>query len=210
MKTKFILSAMLLCLIISQNAISQIEQTPTAYMESIQSIRTAKDQAMLNTETSPLPTDQMDKFTGLSYFPVDVNFKINASYTPEAEPKEVSLNTTNGGKLNLMKYGNVTFDYDGKTYSLAVFQNKDLPEFGANKNQLFIPFTDLTSGKETYGGGRYLTVELPTEGNTMVIDFNMAMNPYSAYNNTFASVVPPEENSMFFSVQTGERKYEDR
>ena len=70
------------------------------------------------------------------------------------------------------------------------------------ENSLFVPFTDLTNGKETYGGGRYMDVEIP-EGDSIVLDFNKAYNPYCAYSTNYSCPIPPKENDLPISINAG-------
>lgn len=210
MKMKLLVPTFLLCIFFTQIVYSQVdEQTINAHKDDVESYRSDKNEQMLKAESSPLSQDQIDSFNGLSYYPIDIKYKIEAEFTIDEQQKKVSLTTTSDGEIKLVKYGTVTFNYEGKSISLTVYQNNNLPEF-ADSKQLFIPFTDLTTEKETNNGGRYLAVEMPQEGNTMILDFNKAMNPYNAYDSSYASVIPPVENSFQQFMATGERKYEDR
>jgi uncharacterized protein (DUF1684 family) len=173
-------------------------------------MRNMKDEQMMNPETSALLPDDIANLAGLSYFPMEPTYRMEAQFTPEASQKEVSLNASTDSKISLVKAGTVTFNFKGESLAMSVFRNKNLPEFADNSEQLFIPFTDLSAGKETNAGGRYLPVEAPVEGGSLILDFNKAMNPYSAYSQKYISVVPPAQNSFKQILMTGERKYEDR
>ncbi len=211
MKTKIIYPFLILFLLLSFNLFSQTEGgSPTGYADDIKNLRTAKDQQMTDAASTPLNAGQIARFSGLDYFSIDIKYKLNAQLVLADPQKEVSLNTTAGDTIKLIKYGTVTFDYRGDTYSLSVFKNKNLPEFGSNSQQLFIPFTDNTNGRKTYENGRYLTIETKGDGNSVVVDFNMAFNPHSGYNSQYSSVIPPAENIMGVSMKSGERKFEDR
>lgn len=205
MKTKILISTLYLCAFLIGAVYSQNDVTA-----SIQKAREAKNLEFDKAGTSPLTTAQIQKFTGLSYFAIDSKAIVNAVFKPADPQSEVSLGTTAGTKIKLIKYGTVTFTYAGKSYTLAVYQNNNLPEFGSNNNQLFIPFADPTNGKETFSKGRYLPISLPSSGNTVTLDFNLAENPYNAYNKALVSVVPPPGNELLAPVNSGERKYEDR
>lgn len=211
MNLKFSVSILVIAMLLTQNLFSQVtEQTKESHMNNIETNRTNKDQQMLNAESSPLTQNQKDKFDGLSYYPVSYNYRIEGNFIANETPKEVNLMTSTGSKISLIEYGVVNFDIDGKSISLTVFQNKNLPEFSNKSEQLFIPFSDLTSGKETNAGGRYLAVDISGDRNSMVLDFNNAMNPYSVYNDKYVSVIPPTINNVKNFIATGERKYEDR
>ena len=158
---------------------------------------------------SPLSTAQLQNFKGLDYFPVNYDYLTEGTFEALATPKSEQLATTSGSKIALNKVGEVTFALQGKTYSLDVYQNNNLPEFSDSK-QLFIPFSDATNGKETTAKGRYLTVTLPAKGGAMIVDFNQAINPFVAFGDNFSSILPPQANAMGGRVPSGERKFEDR
>ena len=73
---------------------------------------------------------------------------------------------------------------------------------------MFLPFSDLTSGNETYGGGRYIDLEIP-KGKTITIDFNQAYNPYCAYNPKYSCPIVPAENELLTNVNAGVKKFHD-
>jgi len=205
MKTKLFISTLFLCIFIFSSVYSQGD-----YATSIQDARNAKNLEFKKAGTSPLSSAQLTKFKGLSYFNIDTNAFVQAVFTPADPKKEVNMATTAGTTIKLVKYGTVTFTYKSKTYTLAVYQNNNLPEFGNDNSQLFIPFTDPSNKKETFSKGRYLPISLPSSGNKVVLDFNLAENPYNAYSKDFVSVVPPPGNEILSAVNTGERKFEDR
>jgi uncharacterized protein (DUF1684 family) len=70
-------------------------------------------------------------------------------------------------------------------------------------NYLFLPFTDLTNGKETYAAGRYIGLKIPKEGNELIIDFNMAYNPYCAYSDRYSCPVVPAANNLATEIRAG-------
>lgn len=180
------------------------------YYSQIQQEREAKNQQFKNEASSPLASSDIDSFTSLSYFDADMAYVLTAEFNVLAEPQAVMLATTAGTKQEMIKYATVTFELNSKQYTLAVYQDKGLPEFAGSPGQLFIPFKDNTSGNETNASGRYLAVTMPGEGTTVELDFNRAINPYSAYNSEYSSVIPQKENVMKVIMAVGERKYEDR
>jgi uncharacterized protein (DUF1684 family) len=107
------------------------------------------------------------------------------------------------------RYGEVTFELDGKELKLAVYRNKKMLDLSQDTNMLFIPFRDMTSGSETYGGGRYIDCEIPVAGDIIDLDFNKAYNPYCAYNHKYSCVIPPEENRLPVKIEAGEKVYEE-
>ena len=104
--------------------------------------------------------------------------------------------------------GTLHFTLNGTDEQLTVFQNIDLSRLEDYRNYLFVPFTDLTNGEQTYGGGRYLDLEGPL-GDTVELDFNRAYNPYCAYGGRYSCPIPPQENHLEVSVEAGVLKHHD-
>jgi uncharacterized protein (DUF1684 family) len=108
------------------------------------------------------------------------------------------------------KYGIATFTINGKECKLSVYQFMKLINDPQYKNDLFLPFKDLSNGKETYGGGRFLELVIP-EGDELVIDFNKAYNPLCCYHNPkYSCPIPPAENHLQVKILAGEKKYKGK
>lgn len=107
------------------------------------------------------------------------------------------------------KYGTLTFELDDKTYKLSVYQSHSLRNNKKYKNYLFLPFTDLTNGNETYGGGRYIDFTIP-DSDVVVIDFNKAYNPYCVYSDKYSCPIPPKENHLPIKITAGIKNYKDK
>ncbi|TNF44645.1 MAG: DUF1684 domain-containing protein, partial [Cytophagales bacterium] len=103
----------------------------------------------------------------------------------------------------MLHLGALPFTIDGTEYALQVYAPKDT----SDGNYWFIPFTDATSGGETYGGGRYLDID-DVSSDTVFVDFNYAYNPYCAYNPDYACPLPPKENLLTISIEAGEKNYD--
>lgn len=173
--------------------------------------KTERFQKTLNKEfadkaTSPLPADALKKFKGLDMYPVNERFIIEATLveTPNEEP--FKMLTTTDRKPTYRKYGELHFSLNGKDLQLSVYQDLALIAKEEFKKHLFIPFTDLTSGVSTYGGGRYIDMEIP-EGDTVVLNFNLAYNPYCVYNPKYSCPIPPEENFLNTEIHAGVKDY---
>lgn len=179
------------------------------YNQEITTSRSLKNAQFSKVGESPLSAAQLENFEGLNYFPVDYNYRAEGTFEALETPNPEELVTTSGSKITLSQVGKVTFKLQGKSYSLDVFRNSNLPEFSDSK-QLFIPFSDATSGRETTAKGRYLPVTLPANGEVMLIDFNLAINPFYAYGDAYTAILPPQTNAMGMMVPSGERKFEDR
>lgn len=157
-------------------------------------------------ETSPLTGEDREHFTALDFYSInrELIFKLKLKRTPQATPFMMQRTKD---EIKYIKYGKVSFAFNGKNHNLSLYQNLDLidsdPEYS---NHLFLPFTDLTNGEETYGGGRYLDLEIP-DGPEIVINFNKAYNPYCAYNKKYSCPIPPKENHLNMRVEAGVRKF---
>lgn len=188
-------------------ACSRPAQNPvkTAYnVSDILAFRKEKDRAFRESSTSPLLPKDRRNFRGLNYFPVDSTFRFSGpihKYHPM--PRDTIVGT--GGELRpALKYGYFKFRYGGREYRLQIY--KILDNQPGYEKELFLGFTDTTSGKTTYGGGRYINLEENPQ-NFYEVDFNLAYNPYCAYNPKYSCAVPPAENHLPFAVTAGEKSF---
>ncbi len=179
-----------------------------SYNTSIEKHRKGKNIKLMYTEGTPLKPEQQKNFKGLNYFPTSMDYLVEASLTKAPEQKTVVLKTSTERAPEYIQYGFVTFSLNGQELKLTAYQSKKLVDVKSDENYLFIPFRDGTSGKECYGGGRYVDCEIPEEGNTVLIDFNKAYNPYCAYNPRYSCVIPPEENRLSVRIEAGEKEFE--
>jgi uncharacterized protein (DUF1684 family) len=106
-------------------------------------------------------------------------------------------------------YGKAHFSLHDTVVTLNIYQSQELMQMAQYKDDLFIPFTDATSGVETYEGGRYFDFTIhDIKDNSLVIDFNKAYNPYCAYvSRVYSCPIPPKENHLAIAIKAGERKY---
>ena len=119
-----------------------------------------------------------------------------------------TMNTSAGTVKYYYKYGRLDFIIDGKECLLYVYQGKDLMQTEQYKDYLFVPFTDATTGNESYGSGRYLEFyKKDIENNSVQLDFNKAYNPYCAYATGYKCPVPPRENRLTIPIKAGEMNF---
>ena len=107
--------------------------------------------------------------------------------------------TTTGEVRAYRRSGKVSFEVDGEPATLTLYTTP-------HGNGWFVPFRDATSGTETYGAGRYLDLERTGDGSVM-LDFNLAYNPYCAYDQRYSCPLPPVENWLQVPIRAGERNY---
>jgi len=176
------------------------------YVSGIYKDREQKDIEMLTDDKSPIPTDEKAGFKKLNYYKPNVKFRKEAGFTRFDQATHFLMKTSTERLPEYSIYGVVSFIHKGKSYSLNVYQNIELVKKPGFEKHLFVPFNDETNGKETYGGGRFLDLT-ETGSDTLVIDFNLAYNPYCAYNHKYSCPIPPESNNLKIKIKAGEKKW---
>lgn len=168
----------------------------------IETNRARKDKTFSDKNKSPLSDNYFDNFKGLTYYPIDIKWNIPAKIekTPQLISERLIMN--NGEKELFVKYGNITFEIDGKQHKLSIYENLEASAL----DLLFLPFTDKSNQTETYEGGRYVEVAR-SKTNEVFIDFNNAFNPYCIFNENYVCPVPPAENYIDALVAAGEKKF---
>ncbi|OJJ21318.1 hypothetical protein BKI52_12210 [marine bacterium AO1-C] len=178
------------------------------YRKEIHQARKKKNKEFKNTDHSPLSKKAQKKFKKLAYFPIDATYRVNATMelTPDTEFFEM---TTSDGKVKLYRqYALLHFMLKGKKHQLPIYRGRALMRIPKYRNYLFIPFTDLTNGKATYGAGRYMEFYLkPNQPKEVILDFNTAYNPYCAYNTTYSCPIPPRANHLPIKIEAGEKQF---
>lgn len=142
------------------------------------------------------------------FFPVNENYKVNASFKKLTDNIGFEMKTSGTKNKKYFRYGTLHFTLHDSTLQLTLYQSEELMKDSSFKKYLFLPFTDATSGEESYGGGRYIDLELDDiKDNYVVIDFNKAYNPYCAYTTGYNCPVPPRENNLPVAVTAGEKDF---
>ena len=169
------------------------------YPEQIQKEREKTATFMRTSADSPFADTT---FTELNYFPPDPAYKVSAHLHRIENGEPLKIATTDGGQETYTRYAYAEFTLNGKDFRLLILRA------ASGDQELFIPFADETSGESTYGGGRYLNMEAPTSGQeNITIDFNLAYNPYCAYNPKYVCPIPPRENYLNIPIEAGEKTY---
>jgi hypothetical protein len=172
------------------------------YIERIEEERARTARFMQSSEASPFAPDDI-AFKGLNYYPPNPEYKVRARLTPVRSKKLLQIPTSTGEKEKYIRYAYADFELDGQPQRLLLLQPFEKQE------TLFVPFTDASSGNATYGGGRYMEVEMPARGRKSIeLDFNTAYNPYCAYNPSFSCPIPPADNRLSVAIPAGEKKYD--
>lgn len=157
-----------------------------------EALRAEKDAFFASSRHSPIPKGR--SFEGLAYFAPDPA----QVYRAEVEPGDgapVQVATSDGQARTYRRAGSVLIAPAGTDVTLTLYRTPGHPGY-------FLPFRDATSGTETYGSGRYLDLE---EGDSVVVDFNLAYHPYCAYSDRYSCALPPAENWLDIPIRAGER-----
>jgi len=153
---------------------------------------------------SPIPQMKLQNFKGLAYYPLDFAYRFELEIYEHKEKKRITIQDTKGGERELIRWGKFHFKIDDKDCTLHAYKSDPM------EKRLFIPFRDTTSGKETYGAGRYIDIEPEMHQTTdgkWIIDFNLAYNPWCAYSDAYVCPFVPPENWIKVSVYAGEKNY---
>lgn len=178
----------------------------SSLVEDILKFQKETNESLKDPETSPLPDRYRKDFEGLDFFEPDTTYVVKAKFvlTPDAVP--FLLPTTTDRKSREVVYGIAHFTLNGSEHQLEVYQSLDLMDDEGYEDYLFLPFLDETNGAETYGGGRYIDLSIP-EGDTLVIDFNKAYNPYCVYNKKYSCPLVPRQNYLRTMVRAGVKNF---
>src|SRR5882762_7974835 len=140
------------------------------------------------------------QFKGLEYFPTDPKWRVEARLEPYQPAKVIPITNVLGMTDDEASPGALAFEVDGKNYRIDPILEK-------GETDLFVMIADQTTGKETYGAGRYLYVKPADANGKVVIDFNKAYSPPCAFTNFATCPLPPQQNRLPFRIDAGEKKY---
>lgn len=142
------------------------------------------------------------------FYPINSQYNVACFFEKITDTVGFTMTTSAKTIKHYYKYGRLDFMIAGKEYLLFVYQSKDLMQTAEYKDYLFVPFTDATTGDETYGSGRYLEFfKQDIHGDTVRLDFNKAYNPYCAYSSGFKCPIPPKENFLPVAIKAGEMNF---
>ncbi len=207
------LAALLACAVIPSAGCRSAEQAPgpvvmddaqhEAWEIALVEMRIDKNEEFRKPDASPLPAGAIATFEGLNYYFPKPDLRFRTKLVAEAKPDTVTLVKRKGNEVKYVRKGTVAFTYGGQAHRLGVFGmvGSEHPDY------LWLPFYDATTGKDTYGGGRYLDLKLDSEG-LVEVDFNYAYNPLCDYNpDAFNCTLPPRSNTLPFAVEAGEKLF---
>jgi uncharacterized protein (DUF1684 family) len=168
------------------------------YADAIVAARAAKDAAFAASD-DPIPKAKHGDLLPLAYFPIDPDYNAPATLRPTDDRTIIDMPTSTGTNRKMRRVGTLEFTLKGKPLTLTAFV-----EVGSDPSHLFVPFSDLTSGTETYAAGRFMDLDRNATG-IYEIDFNRAYHPYCYYSPTWECPYPPPENRLKLPIRAGER-----
>jgi uncharacterized protein (DUF1684 family) len=171
----------------------------TNYERRLAAARAAKDAEFRTSSDSPIPANRREEFLPLGYFAIDPDYKVPAVLKPSDDATILQMPTSTGANRAMRRAGALEFTLKGQPLKLTAFN-----EVGSDPSHLFVPFSDLTTGTETYNTGRFMDLDRNATG-IYEIDFNRAYHPYCYYNPTWECPLPPLENRLKVPIRAGER-----
>ena len=170
------------------------------YAARVASDRAEKDTVFQTGSDSPIPAERRPQLLPLAYFPIDPDYDVPARLKPVDDRLVFEMPTSTGTQRKMRRVGTLEFSIKGQPLKLTAFVEADAKDL----SRLFVPFNDLTSGAETYPGGRYMDLDR-TATDIYEVDFNRAYHPYCYYNPTYECPLPPPENRLKVPIRAGER-----
>ena len=166
-------------------------------MTDLDAFRAEKDDFFGSHPQSPLTLEQKQDFHGLQYFPENHTLRLEVRVDEFPNKERFEMQTSTGDVQAYEKFGKFKFVVDGNEVELTIYQSE---------HGFFLPFVDALAGKETYPAGRYLEPE-PLAGGRFIVDFNVAYNPYCAYNEMWSCPITPAENRVKVAIRAGEKLF---
>jgi uncharacterized protein (DUF1684 family) len=166
-------------------------------VSELDAFRAEKDDFFWRHPQSPLSPQEKHDFHGLKYFPENPELRLEVTVKEFPEKETIEMQTSTGDVQEYVRYGRFGFKVDGQDAELTIYE----ADYG-----FFLPFVDSLAGKETYPAGRYLEPEHLSNGRFLV-DFNLAYNPYCAYNDMWSCPITPAENRLKVPIEAGEKLF---
>ena len=168
-------------------------------MTELETFRAEKNEFFASHSQSPLTREQKMNFQGLNYFPENKALRLEVEVDEFPKKETFEMQTSTGDVQVYEKFGRFHFVVDGEQAELTIYQSQ---------HGFFMPFVDSLANRETYPAGRYLEPE-PLSGGRFVVDFNIAYNPYCAYNERWSCPITPAENRLKVAVRAGEMLFHE-
>lgn len=202
MKMIIFLTVLLTISSCSLSNLSKIDKEKRLELSEIESFQQHLIDEWNDPETTPLKKDEVEGFVGISFFPIDLKYRVNADLRIIKNGKSSPF-PTSANKIKYFKeFGKASFSVDSKNFELTLYQSDPIKK--GEEDDLFLPFMDLTNGETSYGGGRYIDLSISdVKDGKILIDFNQAYNPYCAYSKYYNCPIPPSNNFLETEINAG-------
>jgi len=199
-----IISFISLLFLVSCNKDSYDDPEMKAYFDELVKERKEKDYSFQFDSASPFNRDTSIVYQPLKYYEPNPDFIFKSKFHTYDVQDTVVIFGTKGEQRPAILVGSLDLNYDDEIYKVNVYKS-----FGKTGEEYYsIWFTDMTTGKTTYGVGRYLDFELNDDPEFIyTIDFNKAYNPYCAYSHLFTCPIPREEDYIDLEIEAGEKNF---
>jgi len=140
----------------------------------------------------------LKEFKNIDIYPINEDWQIEATFIPYGPPKQILIPNILGTVEEDKSPGALSFTKNGKNYKLDAIESR---------SGFFIIFADETSGKETYGAGRFLYTDRPDSNNIVILDFNISYNPPCVFTKYATCPLPPKQNYLHLKITAGEKMW---
>ncbi len=171
------------------------------YINKIEEERASRIKFLKVSDASPFQLYDKE-FSEPEYYPISADYRVNAKLERFQTRERMTIQNSDGSETQYQKFAHAIFSLKGQQHRLLILKHMNMGAI----SQYFTGFADNTSGNDTYGGGRYLDLEIGKSDN-IVIDFNLAYNPYCAYVDEYQCPFPPKENVLSIRIEAGEKDY---
>lgn len=171
------------------------------YEQTIAEDRKQRIHFLLNSSSSPIK--DKEKFSHPGFFETNKKYRVNATVEKNPKTEQLAIEMSDGKLETYIRYGEVKFNLEGKELSLVLFQHLE------RTTDFLLPFGDHSNGSTTYGSGRHLPLQYNGSEN-LILDFNLAENPFCAYNHNYSCPLPPKSNVLPLAIEVGEKAPSDK
>jgi uncharacterized protein (DUF1684 family) len=160
---------------------------------------------LVSGERAPLDPNDL---ANINHFPYQEDHCVKARFSPTVNPVPFDMSTVSGQTKQFIEVGTLSFKLNQQKSTIHVYQEVRFINHPVYGSSYFIPFNDESNGNQTYGGGRYMDIKKSLfDGNSVMLDFNKAYNPWCAYAEGYNCPIPPSENYQSMSILAGEKSY---
>mgnify|MGYP001162438570 FL=1 len=183
-------------------------QTKKSHINSNSEHQKYQNEFFKDASKSPLKTKDLKDFKGLDFFSIDSSYMVRAKLFRTPNTSYFEMKTTTDRITRERIFGVLSFSINNQPFVLNVYQGESASDEDVDADYLFLPFLDQSNGLTTYGGGRYIDLYIPV-GDTLILDFNKAYNPFCAYNDKYSCPIVPRENYIPLNIMAGVKSFKN-